>query len=99
MGKTPYKILYRVVPPIHIPYTSKDLPLEAMDQYLTQRKGMFKLIRSNLLQSQNIMAQQANRKRIERMLSVGGISLCEAITLSIIISSQMSFSKIISKIL
>jgi hypothetical protein len=49
MRKTPYEILYGVVPPIHIPYTPKDLLVEAMDQYLTQREGMFKLIRSNLL--------------------------------------------------
>jgi hypothetical protein len=71
MRKTPYEILYGVVPPIHIPYTPKDLPVEAMDQYLTQREGMFKLIRSNLLQSPNIMAQQANRKKSEIMFSVG----------------------------
>jgi len=33
--KTPYEILYRVVPPIHIPYTPKDSPVEDVDQYLT----------------------------------------------------------------
>ena len=53
--KTPYEILYGVVPPIHIPYTPKDSLVDVVDHYLTQREGMFKLIRSNLLQSQNRM--------------------------------------------
>jgi len=71
--KTPYEILYGVVPPIHIPYTPKDSPVEVVDHYLTQREDMFKLIRSNLMQSQNRMAQQANKKRSERMFSEGDL--------------------------
>ena len=69
--KTPYEILYGMVAPIHIPYTPKDSHVEAVDQYLTQREDMFKLTRSNLLRSQNRMVQQANKKRSERVFSVG----------------------------
>lgn len=36
MRKTPYKIMYRVVPLIHIPYTPKDSSIEDIDQHLTQ---------------------------------------------------------------
>jgi hypothetical protein len=68
--KTPYEILYGVVPPIHVPYTPKDSPVEAVNHYLTQQEEMFKEIRSNLLQSQHRMTQQANNKRRERSFSV-----------------------------
>ena len=44
-----------------------------MDQYLTQSEDMFKLIMSNLLQSQNRMTQQTNKKRSERMFSEGDL--------------------------
>jgi len=71
--KTPYEILYGMAPPIHLPYTPKDSPLEVVDQHLTQREDMFKLIRNNLLQSQNRMTQQANKKRSERMFSEGDL--------------------------
>jgi hypothetical protein len=47
--------------------------MDVVDHYLTQREGMFKLIRSNLLQSQNKMTQQANKKRSERMFFVGDL--------------------------
>jgi translation initiation factor IF-1 len=47
--------------------------VEAVDQYLTQREDMFKLIRSNLLQAQNRMTQQANKKRSEMMFSEGDL--------------------------
>ena len=62
-----------MAPPIHTPYTPKDSLVEDVDQYLTQREDMFKLIKSNLLQSQNRMTQQANKKRSERMFSEGDL--------------------------
>ncbi|KAJ6862569.1 hypothetical protein NC652_039425 [Populus alba x Populus x berolinensis] len=71
--KTTYEILYRMAPPIHIPYTPKDSPVLVVDQYLTQREDMFKLIKTNPLQSQNKMTQQANKKRSERMFSEGDL--------------------------
>jgi hypothetical protein len=71
--KTPYEILYGMTPPIHLPYTPKDSPVEVVDQYLTQREDMFKLIRSNLLRPQNKMTHQANKKRSERMFSKGDL--------------------------
>ncbi|KAJ6959486.1 hypothetical protein NC653_037738 [Populus alba x Populus x berolinensis] len=69
--KTPYEVLYGMVPPIHIPYTHKDSPVEAVDNYLTQREDMFKEIKNNLLQAQHRMTQQANKKRSERSFSMG----------------------------
>jgi hypothetical protein len=40
---------------------------------LTQREDMLKLIKDNLLHSQNRMAQQANRKRSERVFYMGDL--------------------------
>ena len=60
-----------MVPPIHIPYTHKDSPVEAVDHYLTLREDIFKEIRNNLLQAQHRMTQRANKKRSERSFSMG----------------------------
>jgi hypothetical protein len=94
--KTPYEILYGMVPPIHIPYTHKDSPVEAVDHYLTQQEEMFKEIRSNLLQSQHRMTQQEKKRK--KFFS-GRFSLCQTITLQTALSSQESFPQAISKIL
>lgn len=63
--KTPYEVLYGFKPPIHIPYTPKDSPVEAVDQCLTEREGMIKLIRDNLLQSQNRCDNKQIRKGVK----------------------------------
>ena len=53
---------------------------------------MLKLIRNNLLYSQNRMAQQVNTKRSERVFYVGDFSLYKATTIPTTIHSQSDFS-------
>ena len=71
--KTPYEVVYGFSPPIHIPYTPKDSSVDTVDQYLTQREEVIRLIRANLKQAQNRMRQQADAKRSERTFAEGDL--------------------------
>lgn len=66
----PYEVLYGETPPIHIPYFLKDSIIEAIDDFLTKREDMVKLIMSNLKLAQNTLSQLANKKESERELII-----------------------------
>ena len=68
---TPFEVLYGQIPPIHIPYFPKDSNVDAVDKQLTLREDMLKTIKSNLKLAQHRMVQLANKKRSERIFTVG----------------------------
>jgi predicted metal-binding transcription factor (methanogenesis marker protein 9) len=47
---TPYEVLYECPPPIHIPYFSKDLAMNSMDEdeFLSTKKEVIKRVRTHL---------------------------------------------------
>jgi len=45
---TPYEVLYECLPPIHIPYFSKDLAMNSMDEFLSTKKEVIKKVRTHL---------------------------------------------------
>ena len=65
-----YQVLHSETPPIHIPYFPKDSIIEAIDDFLTKREDMVKLIMSNLKLAHNTLSQLANKKGSERELII-----------------------------
>lgn len=63
---TPYEVLYKLKPSIHIPYLLRDCALEAIDDFLTEREDMLRVIKDKLYMTQNKMSQLANKKCSDR---------------------------------
>ena len=45
---TPFQTLYRIPPPIHIPYLSGDSPVAVVDQFLREKEDMLQVLHSQL---------------------------------------------------
>ena len=67
---TPYEVLYGVPLPIRIPYFPKDSIVESVDEYLSTKKEVIKMVMSHLQKAQNRMTTMANRKRNDRSFEV-----------------------------
>jgi len=71
---TPYEIIYSYPPPLHIPYITRDSPVEAIDSFLSKREHMLVTIKKNLQGAQNRMVQLANKHRSERSFAIGELA-------------------------
>ena len=67
---TPYQVLYGVVPPLHIPYFTKDSPVESVDEYLSTKEEIIKRVWAHLQTAQNWMTMVANKKRSDRSFKI-----------------------------
>lgn len=72
---TPYEIVYGQSPSNHITYSALDSSLDLVDRSLHQREATINLLKQNLHKAQNRMKLQADKKRTERVLTVGDWAL------------------------
>ncbi|GJT85576.1 retrotransposable element Tf2 [Tanacetum coccineum] len=70
IGTTPYEVVYGQTPPLHIPYVSKDCPVEVVDRTLVAREQTLKLLHFNLKKAQDRMKSQADKGRSDREFQV-----------------------------
>ncbi|GJQ96804.1 UBN2 domain-containing protein [Tanacetum coccineum] len=61
LNTTPYKVIYGQAPPLHIHYTTKDSPVEAVDRTLQAREHVVQLLKFNLKKAQDRMKSQTDK--------------------------------------
>lgn len=68
---TPFKALYGYAPPIHVPYVTRDSNVVEIDEPMSVREEVIKLLKASLHKAQNRMQQFANTHRTDRNYEVG----------------------------
>ena len=69
---TPYdEVLYGPPHPHHIPYLPGSTIVESVDRSLQKREATITLLKEHLAQAINIMKQQTDKHRSERVFQVG----------------------------
>lgn len=68
---TPFQALYGKPPLVISGYTPRNTKIEKLDEILTQRTDILKLLKENLTRAQNHMVQQANKHRSEKVFESG----------------------------
>lgn len=68
---SPYEVVYGQAPPIHLPYLPSESPIAVVDRTLSAREAVIKMLKFHLLRAQNRMAQQANKRRSDRVFCIG----------------------------
>lgn len=71
IGMTPFQALYGRPPPVISGYTPGNTKIGKLDEILTQRTDILKLLKENLTRAQNRMVQQANKHRSEKVFESG----------------------------
>ncbi|KAJ0555261.1 putative nucleotidyltransferase, Ribonuclease H [Helianthus annuus] len=71
IGMSPFKALYGVEPPTHLPYVKGSTPIDSLDIWLTQRDSILATLKQSLARARNRMKQFADRHRSERDFNVG----------------------------
>ncbi|KAD2805602.1 hypothetical protein E3N88_38979 [Mikania micrantha] len=71
LGMTPFEALYGFPPPLHIPYLPKDSGDKEVDEVMKDREAATAVLKQSLLQAQNRMKQQADKRRTDREYEKG----------------------------
>jgi hypothetical protein len=71
IGMTPFQALYGRTPPNLIHYTPGTSKINSLDELLTQKTQVLKVLKENLTKARNCMIIQANRHRQDREFEVG----------------------------
>ncbi|GJX06686.1 retrotransposable element Tf2 [Tanacetum coccineum] len=67
---TPFEVVYRQAPPIHLPFLPREINLKVVDRSLLAREQTIQLLKYNLMKAQNIMKQMVDQHRTERVFQV-----------------------------
>ena len=74
---TPYQAVYGQVPPILLPYTPNNSPIQEVDMVLRNQDRILHILRDNIHMERNCMKQQANQHNSKRTFQVGDmVFLC-----------------------
>jgi hypothetical protein len=68
---TPFEALYGRKPPTLVPYAPGSSKIDSLDELLTQKTMILKVLKENLTKARNRMTVQANRHRQDRQFEVG----------------------------
>ncbi|KAJ0890196.1 putative nucleotidyltransferase, Ribonuclease H [Helianthus annuus] len=68
---SPFKALYGMDPPIHLPYIPNSTTIDTLDTWLNTRDSMIATLKQSLERARNRMKQFADLKRSERSFEVG----------------------------
>ncbi|KAJ0491928.1 putative nucleotidyltransferase, Ribonuclease H [Helianthus annuus] len=68
---SPFKALYGMDPPIHLPYIPNSTTVDTLDTWLNSRDSMITTLKQSLERARNRMKQFADLKRSERTFEVG----------------------------
>ncbi|MCI30845.1 hypothetical protein A2U01_0052056, partial [Trifolium medium] len=68
---TPFEALYGRKPPNMVHYNPGTSKIESLDELLTQKTMILKVLKDNLVKARNRMMIQANRHRQDRTFEVG----------------------------
>jgi len=91
---TPFKVIYGREPPTIIPCSTRDdIPYEVHDQ-LVQRDRLLAQLKLQLSHAQARMKTNVDKKRTKVEFNVG-VSFCEVTTLSPIVSTTSTKSKVV----
>ncbi|PNY00428.1 hypothetical protein L195_g023708, partial [Trifolium pratense] len=71
IGMTPFEALYGRKPPTLVHYTPGTSKIESLDELLTQKTLVLKVLKENLVKARNRMIIQANQHRQDRNFEVG----------------------------
>ncbi|GJW85685.1 retrovirus-related pol polyprotein from transposon TNT 1-94 [Tanacetum coccineum] len=80
LNTTPYEVIYGQAPPLHIHYTTKDSPVEAVDRTLQAREHVIQLLKFNLKKAQDRMKSQTDKRSLGKdcdSVSMGSFPLCD----------------------
>ncbi|KAJ0444029.1 putative nucleotidyltransferase, Ribonuclease H [Helianthus annuus] len=68
---SPYKALFGLDPPIHLPHIPLDTDVAAVEEFFTARETMVNTLKQALFKAKNRMKQFADQRRSERSFDVG----------------------------
>lgn len=71
IGMTPFEALYSRPPPSLAGYTPRESKTELVNEIMTKRVEILKLLKQNLVKARNRMTQQANLKRSDKVFEIG----------------------------
>ncbi|PNX81390.1 transposon Tf2-1 polyprotein, partial [Trifolium pratense] len=71
IGMTPFEALYGRKPPNMVHYSAGQSTIASLDELLTQKTQILKILKENLLRARNRMIQQANRHRQDHNFAEG----------------------------
>jgi hypothetical protein len=71
IGMTPFEALYGRKPPNMVHYSAGQNSIESVDQLLTQKAQILRILKENLTRARNRMIQQANRHRQDKTFEEG----------------------------
>jgi hypothetical protein len=71
IGMTPFEALYGRKPPTLVHYAPGSSKIDSLDELLTQKTMILKVLKENLTKARNRMTVQANRHRQDRQFEVG----------------------------
>lgn len=71
IGMSPFEALYGRTPPFAFTYLPGKSKIASLDELLTQKNQILKLLKENLNRARNRMTQQANLKRKDKIFEVG----------------------------
>lgn len=68
---TPFEAVYGQALPVHVPYIGGLSKVDAVDRTLAAREQAIELLKFHLERAQNIMKQQSDKGRSDRVLQEG----------------------------